>query len=269
MSFRSNLRVYIYLFVTWIALVFAGYFAHRYLQGAFITYLVDTVAGIPIIVLIVVFWFGMLMERREQRSLRQQLMFIKSLSFRLELRNLYISNFLALKSPPLTFAMIESASLAELKKMRQGANTVEYRSLEAMEPVIMEYVNAENVWRNFMNIAQDHGLNSIFQDMLYILHFISDVKTFKELNPDKLFIHEAANNELMMQKVMKVVGDGIRRYLEYAIELKEKQPELFDQVLSDYELLAGIEPKGSAVSAESTAAEVPALSEGRPAAIVE
>jgi hypothetical protein len=262
MRLRDNVRIYAYLFVTWIALVFAGYFAHRYLQGAFITYLVDTVAGIPIIVLIVVFWFGMLMERREQRALRQQLMFIRSLSFRLELRNLYIADFLALKAPPLTFAMIESASLTELKKMRQEANTVEYRSLEAMEPVIMEYVNAEKVWRNFMKIAQDHGLNGIFQDMLYILHFISDVKTFKELYPDKLFINQAANNEVLMHKAMKVLGDGVRRYLEYAIELKEKQPELFNQVVSDYDLLAGSGRRAAAVQAEPVGGEVPVVAQG-------
>ena len=41
-----------------------------------------------------------------------------------------------------------------------------------------------------------------------------------------------------MHRVMKVLGDGIRKYLEYAIELKEKQPELFNQVIADYELLA-------------------------------
>ena len=68
------------------------------------------------------------------------------------------------------------------------------------------------------------------------MHFISDVKLFKEINPEKLFIHEAAKNEALMQKVLKIVGDGIRKYLEYAIELKEKQPELFDQVIADYEL---------------------------------
>lgn len=33
-------------------------------------------------------------------------------------------------------------------------------------------------------------------------------------------------------------GDGIRRYLDYAIELKDRQRELFSQVVGDYELLA-------------------------------
>jgi Zn-dependent M32 family carboxypeptidase len=237
-GFKENLRVYIYLVIAWLALVVVGYLAHKYLQGELITYLVDTIAGIPIIVLIVVFVFGLMMERRSQQSRKQQLMFIKSLSFRLELRNLYIANFLALKSPALTFGQVQRATLAELKKMRQEAEAVEYLSLEAMEPVINQYVEAEPVWREFMNIARDNGFNDIFQDMLYILHFVSDVRTFKELHPGEPFVHEAEKHAFVMQKVMKVLGDGIRRYLEYVIELKEKQPDLFDQVVSDYELLA-------------------------------
>jgi hypothetical protein len=160
--------------------------------------------------------------------------------FRLEMRNLFISNFLALKSPSLTLAKIKSATLDELRKMREDANTIEYKSLELMEPVIMEYVNAEPVWRNFMNISLEYGFEDIFQDMLYIMHFISDVKTFKAIYPNKLFIHEAAKNEILMERVMQALGDGIRKYLDYAIEVKEKQPELFSQLIADYELFTQI-----------------------------
>jgi hypothetical protein len=167
-------------------------------------------------------------------------MFMKSCMFRLEMRNLFISNFLALKSPPLTLAKIKSATLDELHKMREDANTIEYKSLELMESVIMEYVNAEPVWRNFMNISLEYGFEDIFQDMLYIMHFISDVKTFKATYPDKLFVREAAKNELLMERVMKVLADGIRKYLDYAIELKEKQPALFSQLIADYELFTQI-----------------------------
>jgi hypothetical protein len=109
-----------------------------------------------------------------------------------------------------------------------------------MEPVIMEYVNAEPVWRNFMNISLEYGFEDIFQDMLYIMHFISDVKTFKAIYPNKLFIHEAAKNEILMERVMQALGDGIRKYLDYAIEVKEKQPELFSQLIADYELFTQI-----------------------------
>lgn len=194
------------------------------------------VAAIPLEVLVAVFIVEMYLENRQKKERRRQLMHIKSCMFRLEMRNLLIADFLALKYPPLTISKIKRATLPELKKMREDASQIEYQSLEMMEPVIMEYVNAQSVWRNFMNIALDYGFEDIFQDMVYILHFISDVTTFKENNPGKMFIHEAAKNELLMQKVMNTLGDGIRKYLDYAIELKEKQPDLFNEVISDYEL---------------------------------
>ncbi len=236
---KDNLRIYIYLIVAWLGLLVMQHFSHLHLKHYdILIFANDSLAPIPIIVLVVVFLFGFLVESRENRSRKQQLLFIKSLMFRLDLRDLHIANFLALKSPPLDFATIKTASLDELKEMRTAANTTEYRSLEAMEPVIMEYAKAQNVWRSFMDIARENGFNDIFQDVLYIMHFISDVITFKEVNPDKLFIYDAANDEVSMRKVTKVLGDGIRKYLEYVIELKEKQPELFNQVVADYELLA-------------------------------
>lgn len=163
-------------------------------------------------------------------------MLIKSCMFRLEMRNLFISNLIAIKSPSITMSKIKAATLGEMYKMREDAETIEYKSLDMMEPIIMEYANIQHIWRNFMDIARDCDFEEIFQDMVYILHFVSDVKAFKEHNPDKLFIHEAAKNELLMQKVVMVLGDGIRKFLDYAIELKEKQPELFYALILDYEM---------------------------------
>ncbi len=238
MSHRKNVRIYISLMAIWIVIVVIQYFLHRHLPGNLLTIAVDDIAPIPVIVLVVVFLVGLFMENREQIRRRQQLMFIKSCMFRLEMRDLYVANFLALKSPAFTFAKINAASLDELKQMREQANTVEYRSLEDMEPVITEYANAQDVWRGFMNMAMQNGFEKIFQDMLYIIHFVGDVTTFKALNPGKLYIQEAANNQLLMTRVRKVLGEGIGKFLDYAIELKEKQPELFKQVMGDYELLA-------------------------------
>ena len=163
-------------------------------------------------------------------------MYIKSCLFRSEMRDLFIANFNTLKSPSLTMAQIKDSTLDELKRMREDANTVEYKSLEKMEPIIMEYVNAQSVWQNFMDIAISYNFEEIFQDMIYILHFIHDVKAFKANNPDKLFIYEAAEKERLMTKVKTVLGDGIRKFLDYAIELKEKQPDMFYEIISDYEL---------------------------------
>ena len=198
------------------------------------------VAAIPLEILVAVFALDIFLAHREKKERRRQLLHIKSCMFRLEMRSLFIANFQALKSPPITISKIKVASLVELKQMREEANRVEYKSLEAMEPVIHEYVKAQTVWRNFMNIALDYGFDDVFQDMVYLLHFISDVNTFKECSPGKLFAQKASENELLMQKLMKIMGDGIRKYLDFAIELKEKQPYLFNEVISDYELSANI-----------------------------
>jgi len=225
---KSNVFIYLALVIAPTIIIIIEHYTHI----EFLFHL----AAIPLEVLVAVFIVEMYLESRQKKERRRQLMHIKSCMFRLEMRNLFVTNFLALKSPPVTIPAIKAATLAELRKMRQDANAIEYNSLEAMEPVIMRYVEAESVWRNFMNIALDYGFDDIFQDMVYILHFVSDVKTYKENSPGKLFIHKAATNKLLMQKAIKVLGDGIRKYLDYAIELKEKQPELFEEIITDYEL---------------------------------
>jgi hypothetical protein len=47
---------------------------------------------------------------------------------------------------------------------------------------------------------------------------------------------EAERNERLMTKVRKVLGDGIQKFLDYAIELKEKQPKVFADLMTDYEI---------------------------------
>ena len=162
-------------------------------------------------------------------------MLIKSYLFRSEMRNLFIANFNALKYPSLTMAKIRNSTLDELRKMREEADAIEYRSLEAMEPVIMEYVKAQHVWQNFMDLALTYDFKEVFYDMIGILHFVHDVKQFKDDNPKTLFAYEAEKSELLMKKAKKVLGDGIQKFLDYAIELKEKQPDLFCDVISDYD----------------------------------
>ena len=120
--------------------------------------------------------------------------------------------------------------------MRKQAENVEYESLEGMETVIWECVNAEQVWHNFMDRAITYNFEEIFHDMVFILHLICDVRNFKVRHPVRQFMDEAQKSEIMMKKVNKVLGDGIRKFLDYAIELKHKHPKMFDDMLVDYEL---------------------------------
>ena len=193
-------------------------------------------AAIPIEVMVAVFIVERLLARKEKHEKRRQLMFIKSYMFRSDMRNLFIANFRALKSPAVTIAGIRAGSLDELRRMRRLAESVEYKSLEATEPVILEYIRTQHVWKSFMERAITYNFEEIFRDMIYILHFIYDAQTFQDIHPGKMFILEAAKNEAFMIKARKVLGDGIRRFLDYAIELREKQPRMFDDVFADYEL---------------------------------
>lgn len=205
---------------------------HHYLHLEFLLHL----AAIPLDILIAVLIVERYLENHEQKEKRRQLMYIKSFMFRSDMRNLFITNFHALKTPPLNMTKIKAASLDELRAMRTAAEEVEYKSLQAMEPVILEYVRAESVWHNFMERAITYNFEGIFFDMIFILHFIYDVKLFKENNPDKLFILEAEKRDPLMVKACKVLHDGIKVFLDYAIELKEKQPAMFEEIMSDYEL---------------------------------
>jgi len=205
---------------------------HRFVHYDFLLHL----AAIPLDILIAVFIVEKYLENHEEKEKRRQLMYIKSTMFRSNMRTLFITNFHALKTPSLSMTRIKAASLEELKAMRAATERIEYKNVEAMEPVIMEYVKAEDVWHNFMERAITYNFENIFFDMVFILHFIYDVKLFKENNPDKLFILEAEKREAMLVKARKVLHDGIKAFLDYAVELKEKQPPMFDEIMADYEL---------------------------------
>ena len=203
-------------------------------------------AAIPIEVMVAVLIVEKALQRHARREKRRQLMFIKSHLFRSEMRHLFLADFAALKTPALSMNEIRTASLEELKGMRLKTKTVEYKSPEDMESVIVEYVKAERVWRNFMERAITFDFEEIFLDMISILHFVNDVRAYKERNSDRLFIHEALAHPRMKAKVYEVLGDGIRRFLDYAIELKERQPEMFEEVMEDYALSARIREAGGA-----------------------
>ena len=194
------------------------------------------VAAIPLEILFAVFIVERFLELREAKEKRRQLMFIKSHLFRSDMRPLFLADLAALKSPDITVEKVRRASLDELRELRRQAETVEFKSLEAMEPVIIEYVRAEPVWHGFKERAITYNFESIFQDMIGILHFTGDVKLFKENFPQRLFVHEAAKRPELLARARKILTDGIHSFLDYAVELKEKQPVMFEEMMADYEL---------------------------------
>jgi hypothetical protein len=221
-----------YVLLVVVLLLFSGFFL--YLEAITHIEFLYHLAAIPLEIILGALIVERYLAMRQKQTRARQFMFIKSCLFRSELRNLYLTNFGALAKPAITMDKIKVASLKELKQMREAAEAIEYFSPEAMEPVIIEYVNAYNVFFGFMEWAIYSEYEILFHDMVYLLHFIHDVKLYKRQNPEGLFIHEALNHPELMNTVHQVLNEGIKKFLDYAIELKEKQPAVFDELMADY-----------------------------------
>jgi hypothetical protein len=174
--------------------------------------------------------------KKEKKKHARQLMFIKSCLFRSEMRNLFLKNFEAMVAPDISISSIHQADLNELVQMRKSLAKIEYRSLEHMEPVVMEYVEAYDVFQGLMKLAIDNNFEKIFENMIFILHFINDVKLYKSCYPEKLFMRHAGKNPKLMDKTYWVLTQGITQFMDYVIELKEKYPEMCEELLADYEM---------------------------------
>jgi len=133
-------------------------------------------------------------------------------------------NFSALARPAISLEWIRDASLDELVRARDGITVLEYRSPAAVEEVLVEYVHARQVFHTFMERAVAHDFEAIFHDMIYILHFIQDFQLYKKQNPELLFMAEAQAHPRMLGKVERILHDGVVKFLDYAIELRQKEP---------------------------------------------
>ena len=225
---QRNLRVVAIILVS-----LAGLFL--YIQYVTHNEFMFHLAAIPLEVLLALFIVQRFIENMRNKDKRRQLMYIKSYLFRAELCGLFVSNFRALEYPKVTMAQIKASTLQELKQIRQEAVNPKYKSLEAMEHVVNEYVKSQHVWHDFMERATTYDFQDVFQNMIEILHFTHDVKVFRENKPGEMFVYEARKNSILMSKVEKILRDGVLSFLDYAIELKTEHPDMFLDMISDYE----------------------------------
>jgi hypothetical protein len=191
-------------------------------------------AAIPLEILAGAFLVERWLARKEKEGKRRQLMYLKSYLFRSEMRRVFISNFDALASPTITLAGLREEPVSELRWVRDRITTVSYRSPQDMERVVLEYVGARRAFQIFMEWAAANDFEPIFHDMLFILHFIQDVERFREANPDRLFVEEALRHPRLQAKLEKILRDGVVKFLDYVIELREKEPEVLEELLDDY-----------------------------------
>lgn len=192
------------------------------------------VAAIPLEILLGAVIVERGLARKEKEGKRRQLMYIKSYLFRSEMREVFISNFGALLAPPITLRKIRAGDVSELRRMRDEVTDVAYASDEEMERVVLEYVRARHAFNVFMEWAAANDFEAIFHDMLYILHFLQDVERFREANPGCLFVAEARRHPRLWEKTQTILRDGVVKFLDYAIELRQKEPEVLEELLDDY-----------------------------------
>lgn len=192
-------------------------------------------AAIPLEILIGAFLVERFLSHEAKKQDLRKHMYIKSYIFRSELRNVFIANVNALKYPPLTISEIRTASIKKLQSMRDKLDDIQYGSDEEIENVIIEYTHAHKTFYKFMEWAVDHDFETIFFDMIHLLHFIQDVTQFKKHNPGKLFITEAKKDPKQIERVNTVLKNGIFSLLDYVIQLKEENPVLIDEIIEGYE----------------------------------
>ena len=198
------------------------------------------VAAIPLEILLGAFLIERWLARKEKEGKRRQLMYLKSYLFRSEMREVFISNFDALASPTISLTGLRDDPVSELRWVRDRITKVVYRSDEEMERVVLEYVRARHAFQAFMEWAAANDFESIFHDMLFVLHFIQDVERFRERNPGSLFVAQARQHPRLWEKTQTVLRDGVLKFLDYAVELREKEPEVLEELLEDYLISAKI-----------------------------
>ncbi len=72
----------------------------------------------------------------------------------------------------------------------------------------------------------------------------------------------------MKEKVYHIFRDGVCKFLEYAIELKEKQPEVFEELMEDYQFSASIKSgKEAAAEGEQEFLDLPMSSKPLPSVV--
>ena len=226
---RFTKKVWLYVCLIFISVFFL--FIHWLTHNEFSLHL----AAIPIEILFGALLIEKILEKKRKAEQSKRLMHFRCYLFRSRLRNIFLANLNALKFPIISISKIKNASQAELKQMRKDANHIEYASLDAMETIITEYVPAYHAFYSFMEWTIIHDIDSGFKNMIYILHFIEEVKLFKQNNPDTPYVYEAQKKRSLMKKVKKVLAEGLFNFLEFLIELKKKEPALFYELLADYE----------------------------------
>ncbi len=195
-------------------------------------------AAVPIEILAAVMIIEQLWALGDRIKKQKRLSYMLWVRYNLEIGSLLAASFKAVESPSLSMSRIKSASMEELKKLRDDAGTIRYKSIELVEAAATEYVKTQHIWKAYLDRAVEYDLEKVYQNMMHILYFIDYTEVFKRNNPDRLFVDEIRGNKGVLVKAEEILGSGIRIFLDMAIELRKKKTDAFYQVISNLEQAA-------------------------------
>lgn len=191
-------------------------------------------AAIPLEILLGAVLVDRFLYWHNRNRKKQQLMYIKSYFFRSGMRKVFLLNFRALKKPAISIEALNKASSDKLKEIRMQLDHFQYGESAEVEPVLDAYIEFSYVYKYFMEWAITNDFEEIFHDMIDLLHFLENVRLFKQRNPGELFSEEAGKTPGLAEKMHQILKDGISKFLDYIIELKDRNPEVFSELIKDY-----------------------------------
>jgi hypothetical protein len=191
-------------------------------------------------------------KREEEKQKRDQLRFLKSHMFQGQMQELFVANFYAMKSPSISFQRIwEDSKRGGFTQLKINADekNISYGSEGAEQAVLLvflEYLKAKSVWERFTELAIMFGFGKIVGEMNDILQCILEVEELR--GHDKgghvdqvsllLKIHEIdktrAPDDKLMARLEKITKQGILKFIEYAEDLSQHEPRMFDQLIQSY-----------------------------------
>ena len=194
----------------------------------------EHVAAIPLEIMFGAIIVERFLARREKKGRLRLLMHMKSHIFRSKIREVFINSFNALESPQIDIPTLVTAELPDLYKLSEDLNELTYRSIDELETVVLSYIDARDAFVKFMDWAMQHDFEDILEEVVYVLHFIQDVRMYKETYPDKLFVEYAMSTPQGCEKLRTILTGAVTKFLDYAIELKTERPELYDELMHEY-----------------------------------
>ncbi|MGD9738224.1 MAG: hypothetical protein AB7O56_02855 [Bauldia sp.] len=190
-------------------------------------------AAIPLEIMVGALIVDAYLGRRERARRFQQLSYIKGFLFRTEMKNLFVNNFRLLQNENLKLNYLKDCDEEELRKIRADFGELSYRSGADKDTIVDQYVGSVNVFRYFMEWSIHNDADGTFRSMIFLLHFVQDVKTFRELHPERSVADEGYDDDLR-ERVEKVLRDNVVSFLDYAIELRRDRPHEFEHLMEDY-----------------------------------